>query len=241
MIVLPAVDLRGGRAVQWVGGRPETEAVSLPDPVTVARRWVAAGFGALHVVDLDAALGAGSNRMPVRAILAAVDVPVQVGGGVRDDADVDELLGAGAARVIVGTRAVRDRAWLAGVSARRPGKLVVAADSRGGEVLTHGWAEGAGLRVDDFLRGLAGLPLAAVLVTDVDREGQRRGVDAALFARLAAAAPVPLFAAGGIRDARDVAALRAAGAAGAVAGMALYTGDLDARAALAAAAGEEAR
>lgn len=241
MIVYPAVDLRGGRAVQWVGGRPETEAVSLPDPVAVARRWEAAGFAALHVVDLDAALGRGDNRDVVRAILAAVRVPVQVGGGVRSEADVDALLAAGAARVIVGTRAVIDRPWLRRTSEARPGKLVVAADCRGGEVVTHGWVATAGTSAARFVREVGELPLAAVLVTDVDREGQRCGVAGELFARLAAATPLPLIAAGGIGGNEDLEVLRAAGVVGAVVGMALYTGALDVGAALAAAPGEEGR
>ena len=106
MIVLPAVDLRGGHAVQLVGGRPGTDRVRLPDPVAVASSWVAAGFRALHLVDLDAALGEGSNRTIVGEMLASIGVPIQVGGGVRDEDDVAALLEAGAARVIVGTRAI---------------------------------------------------------------------------------------------------------------------------------------
>jgi phosphoribosylformimino-5-aminoimidazole carboxamide ribotide isomerase len=228
VIAWPAVDLRGGRVVQWVGGDPRAERVSLPDPVAVAERWVEAGFAALHVVDLDAALGHGDQRGIVREMLGRVAVPVQVGGGVRGERDVDELVAAGAARVVVGTRAVSDRPWLERVAAAHPGRLVVAADTRGGRVLTHGWTASAGLEVDDFVAGLAGLPLAAVLVTDVDREGQARGADLPLFRRLASVSGPPLLAAGGIASAEDLAGLAAARVAGAVLGMALYTGALDA-------------
>jgi phosphoribosylformimino-5-aminoimidazole carboxamide ribotide isomerase len=238
VIVYPAVDLRAGRAVQWVGGRPETEAVNLPDPVAVARRWEAEGFSALHVVDLDAALGTGSNRAVVHDILAAVTMPVQVGGGVRSDEDVDDLLAAGATRAIVGTRAVTDREWLRRLSHARPGRVVVAADCRGGRVVIHGWAAGTGLAADRFLREIGDLPLAAVLVTDVDREGQRCGIDGDLFSRLVDACEHPVIAAGGIGGAADLDVLRAAGAAGAVVGMALYTGGLTAAAALAQPQGE---
>jgi phosphoribosylformimino-5-aminoimidazole carboxamide ribotide isomerase len=228
VIAWPAVDLRGGRVVQWVGGRPEAERFNIPDPLAVARRWVAAGFAGLHVVDLDAALGSGDNRAAIREILDGVAVPVQVGGGVRDEALVDELLDCGAARVIVGTRAVTDRAWLEAIASSHPGRLVVAADTRGGRVVTHGWTERAAQAVDDLVDGLAPLPIAGILVTDVDREGQARGADLALFGRLARRTPHPLLAAGGIAGAADLAALAAEGVAGAVLGMALYTGALDA-------------
>ncbi len=256
MIACPAVDLRGGRVVQLVGGRPEAERVSLPDPVAVARRWVEAGFRALHVVDLDAALGneavpqadaatgdvpasgidmpgdAGpaSNRAAIAAILAAVDVPVQVGGGIRDDESADALLDAGAARIVVGTRAVEDPAWLEALATRRPGRVVVAADIRDGLVVTRGWTATTALEATSLLARLDALPLAGVLVTDVSREGRMAGADADRFAALAAATRHPLVASGGIRDVHDLRALARAGIAGAVLGMALYTGALDARA-----------
>lgn len=230
MIVYPAVDLRGGRVVQLVGGRPEDECVSLPDPVAVARHWVEDGFRALHVVDLDAALGTGSNRDAIQAILAAVDVPVQVGGGVRDDDTADALLDAGAVRVIVGTRAVEDRPWLEALATRWPGRIVVAADIRDGLVVTRGWTEGTGLEAAALLEHLAPLPLAGILVTDVSREGRMQGVDADRFAALVAATHHPLLASGGIRDIDDLHELARRGVAGAVLGMALYTGAIDPRA-----------
>lgn len=229
MIALPAVDLKGGAVVQLVGGRPTDERVRLPDPVAVARQWVDAGFRALHVVDLDAALGTGSNRAAVEAILAAVDVPVQVGGGVRDDETADALLAAGAARVIAGTRAVEDAAWIAALAERHPGRVIVAADVRGRVVVTRGWTAGAGITVDALLRRLEPLPLAGLLVTDVSREGRMAGADAARFAALAAATRHPVIAAGGIAGMDDLRALAARGVAGAVLGMALYTGGVDAR------------
>ena len=228
MIAYPALDLLGGEVVQLVGGRPERRAVSLPDPPAVARRWVEAGFSALHVVDLDAALGQGDNRAAIAALVTAATVPVQVGGGLRGTADVEWALGIGAARAIVGTRAVRDRRWLAEVAEAHPGRLVVAADCHGGEVVTHGWRQGAGGSVQALVAALGELPLAAVLVTDVGREGRMEGVDAALFRALVETSTHPLLAAGGVRDAADLAALESAGVAGAVLGMALYTGALDA-------------
>ena len=231
MIAYPAIDLRGGKAVQLVGGRPEAERISLPDPVEVAVRWIDAGFRALHVIDLDAALGTGNNRIAIDRILAAVSVPVQVGGGIRDDATADSLIGAGAARVIVGTRAIEDEGWRRALAVRHPERVVVAADVRGDNIVTRGWTEETAVRADAFLQTLSHEPIAAVLVTDVRREGQMIGVDVAKFEMLVRASEHPVLAAGGIRDLSDLQALDAVGVAGAVLGMALYTGAIDAPAA----------
>lgn len=230
MIAYPAIDLRGGRVVQLVGGRPEAERISLPDPVAVATRWAEAGFRWLHVVDLDAAFGEGDNRDAIRRILRATDLKVQVGGGVRDDDVAAELLDAGADRVVVGTRAVEDPAWLETLAVRHPGRIVVAADMRDGFVVTRGWTEGTGLEATSFLRRLDPLPLSAILVTDVGREGRMAGADVERFAGLVAATRHPLLASGGIRDLDDLRALARCGAAGAVLGMSLYTGAVDPRA-----------
>jgi phosphoribosylformimino-5-aminoimidazole carboxamide ribotide isomerase len=224
---MAAVDLRAGRAVQLVGGRYDAERVGLPDPVAVARDWEAAGFPALHVIDLDAALGRGDNRPAIRGILAGCQVPVQVGGGVRDDETADALLDLGAARVIAGTRAVEDRAWLERLCARHPGRIVVAADVRDGEVVTRGWTARAGVGGEAFIASLDVLPIAAVLVTDVTREGSMVGADTERFAVLVHASRHPLQAAGGIGGLDDLRALAEAGAAAVVLGMALYTGALD--------------
>lgn len=228
MIVQAAIDLRAGRVVQLVGGRPEDERISLPDPSALARRWVAEGFPALHVIDLDAALGSGDNRAAIDAIIEAVTVPVQVGGGLRDDAAVDEILAAGAARAIVGTRAVEDRAWLEAVCARHPGRIVVAADTRAGSIVTRGWTSGGDIEGATFLAGLDELDLAAVLVTDVSREGRMTGIDRTHFSDLVAATRHPLIAAGGIAGMADLRILEDVGAAGAVLGMSLYTGAITA-------------
>ena len=228
MIVYPAIDLRGGNAVQLVGGDPAVQPVTLPDPVAVARKWVDAGFQALHVIDLDAALGTGNNRAVVRDIIETASVPVQVGGGVRAAATMHELIELGAARVIVGTRAIEDPAWRAEITHRYPGRVIVAADVRGDRIVTKGWTQETAISAIGFLRELSEEPLAAVLVTDVGREGQMIGIDVAKFEALVTATPHPVIAAGGIRDVADLRALDAAGVAGAVLGMALYTGAIDA-------------
>jgi phosphoribosylformimino-5-aminoimidazole carboxamide ribotide isomerase len=228
MIAAPAVDLRGGRCVQLVGGRVEDERISLADPVAVAERWWEVGFGTLHVVDLDAALGTGSNARLVAEIVRATRALVQVGGGLRDEADVDAVLTQGAERVVVGTRAVDDPRWLERLALARPGRVIVAADVRGGRVLRKGWTEPSALSIEDLLARTDGLPLAGVLCTDVAREGRMEGIDAATVSRAVAASPHPTWISGGITSLIELEVLDAVGAAGAVLGMSLYTGRLDA-------------
>ncbi|MEJ2503110.1 MAG: 1-(5-phosphoribosyl)-5-[(5-phosphoribosylamino)methylideneamino] imidazole-4-carboxamide isomerase [Gemmatimonadota bacterium] len=229
MKVWAAIDLRGGQAVQLVGGDPGEERVRIPDPAAVARRWLETGFRHIHVVDLDAALGDGDNRDGITAIAQAVKgrARLQVGGGVRDEGAVERVLRAGADRAMVGTRAVEDRPWLEGAVERFPDRLVVAADVRDDVVVSRGWTESTDQDAADFLGSLDPLPLAGVLVTDVGREGQQAGIDAQRFRRMAAATRHPVIAAGGVTTPADLAALRRAGIAGAVLGMALYSGRLD--------------
>lgn len=228
MKVWAAIDLKDGAAVQLVGGDPDDERVRLPDPTAVAERWLEAGFRHIHVVDLDAALGTGRNDEAVSAIATAVRdrAVLQVGGGLRDAEAVARALGLGADRVIVGTRAVEDRGWVEAMAERHPGRLVVAADVRHGEIVSRGWTEGTGQDAVGFLAFLDELPLAAVLITDVGREGREEGVDARAFGELAASTRHPVLAAGGVAGRPDLDALARGGIAGAVLGMALYTGRL---------------
>lgn len=228
MIAIPAVDLRGGRCVQLVGGRPEDERISLPDPVEVARRWWDLGFGGLHVVDLDAALGSGENLSAVRDVAAATSAVTQVGGGVRDDARADALLASGVDRVVVGTRALTDPVWLGALTGRHPGRVVVAADTRDGYVVARGWTERTALTIADFLERLEGLPLAGVLATDVGMEGRMKGMDRGAVGRTLRWSTHPVMISGGVTTEEDLAWLEDVGAHGAVLGMALYTGALDA-------------
>ncbi len=232
---IPAVDLRGGRCVQLVGGRPEDERVSLPDPVAVARGWRARGFATLHVVDLDAALGtrneageAVDHLELIARIAAEAPGDLQVGGGVRDGARARALLEAGAARVIVGTRAVDDPAWLAELAGEHPGRVAVAADIRDGVVLRRGWTEASELRILDFLATLAPLPLAGILCTDVGREGRLEGIDRDGVTAVLRASAHPVWISGGVTTLDELDFLASHGAAGAVLGMALYTDTLDA-------------
>lgn len=230
MIAIPAIDLREGACVQLVGGAYEEERVRLDDPVAVAREWARLGFRQLHVVDLDAATGRGSNLAVVRAILhEGLFDSVQVGGGVRDEDGVEALLDAGATRVVVGTRALQDADWLADVSDRHPGVLVVAADVKGRRVVTHGWARTLPGDIVDRVEALNALPLAGVMVTAVHREGQMQGPDYFLMDDVLEAAALPVIASGGIGAAYQLRDLAERGVAATVLGMALYTGALDPR------------
>jgi phosphoribosylformimino-5-aminoimidazole carboxamide ribotide isomerase len=185
------------------------------------------GFGTLHVIDLDAALESGHNRELIAGVMRATDATTQVGGGVRSVADVEDLLSAGADRVIVGTRAVDERDWLEAMARRHPERIMVAADLAHGEILRRGWTESSGLEAEDFVRGLADVPLAGILCTDVTREGRVQGIDVGRADRIITASAHPVWISGGIHSMRDLDALNAIGAAGAVLGMALYTGLLD--------------
>lgn len=227
MIAVPAIDLRYGRAVQLVGGVPGSERVSVPDPLAVAARWVSAGFTRLHIVDLDGALDHGENRDSITGLIGESGVPCQVGGGVRDDAAVADLLDRGAETVVVGTRAIEDGPWLRAAASRWPGRLVVAADVRHDQVVTRGWTNTTDLAARAFVETLDDIPLAGILVTDVGREGRQQGIDMDLFADLAMRTRHPVQAAGGVTSATDLRSLRDAGIARAVLGMALYTGTLD--------------
>ena len=233
MIVIPAVDLRGGACVQLVGGSYEDERVRLGDPGAVARGWEEAGFHYLHVVDLDAATGRGSNVGLVREILTTSDAEVQVGGGVREFDRIEELLADGARRVIVGTRALEDAAWLDEMTSRFPDELVVAADVFDRRVVTRGWSRSLPVDVLDAIEELNALPLAGLLVTAVHREGQLRGTDLPLMEDVAEAAAFPVYAAGGITTLSEIRALADRGVTAAIVGMALYTGAIDPRAAAA--------
>lgn len=228
MIAIPAVDLREGACVQLVGGAYEAERLRVDDAPGVARAWLQLGFTQLHLVDLDAATGRGTNAEVVHEILRETPAAVQVGGGVRSAEDVERLLAEGAARVVVGTRALEEPDWLAYVAGLFPGELLVAADVRERRVVTRGWRRTLPRLVLDVVEELDDLPLGGVLVTAVHREGQLAGTDLALMEDAAAATAHPVFAAGGITTMHELRALAERGVAGAVLGMALYTGALDA-------------
>ncbi len=231
MIAIPAVDLRDGACVQLVGGSYDNEQIRLPDPLSVAQHWAELGFAHLHIVDLDAATGCGSNAPIVRAILRRGAGPqVQAGGGIASEACISTLVRDGAARIIVGTRAIEDPPWIAEMAARFPNRLIVAADVRGRQVVTRGWNRLLSATVLESAEALHGLPLAGILVTAVHREGRLQGPDLPLMESVVNRASAPIYAAGGIASIADLQALARIGVAATVIGMALYTGALDPRA-----------
>jgi phosphoribosylformimino-5-aminoimidazole carboxamide ribotide isomerase len=231
MLVIPAVDLRDGACVQLVGGEYDAERVRLDDPLGVAREWARVGFRRLHVVDLDAATGRGTNAGTVEEIVRHSGFDsVQVGGGVRDDDAVERILGYGADAVVVGTRGLEDPDWLVELAGRYPGEIVLAADVRERKIVTRGWAHTLPRDIIDVVEELAGVPLAALMVTAVHREGQMQGTDLPLMEDVADAATVPVLASGGVANVQDLRALAERGVSGAIVGMALYTGALDPRA-----------
>lgn len=231
MLAIPAIDLREGCVVQLVGGDYRRETVRLTDPRDVARKWTALGFRRLHVVDLDAATARGSNRERVRDLLSDHSVPIQVGGGIRATADVDDLLNDGARWVVVGTRALQEPEWLAEIAEANPGQVIVAVDVRERRVVTHGWTNELARDVIDVVQDFVReeLPLGGLLVTAVHKEGQMAGTDLPLMEDVTEASDWPVFASGGIATMADMRALEDRGLAGAVLGMALYMGQLDPR------------
>ncbi len=227
MRAIPAVDLRQGACVQLVGGRPEDERVRVDDPVDAARRWREAGFTSLHVVDLDAALGGSPQDDLIARVVADGGLPCSVGGGVRDVARIERLFELGAARVVVGTRAIADPAFLAEVCARWPERIVLAADVRGHEVQVRGWTEGTGITLASLLQRVEAFALGGVLVTAVHVEGKMTGPDVSLVREARSQTLFQLIASGGVGTMDDLQRLQDAGADAAVLGMALYTGALD--------------
>lgn len=229
MIAIPAVDLRGGACVQLVGGSYDHERVRLDDPIGVARTWATFGFHRLHVVDLDAATGRGSNEELVRDLLADRAMDTQIGGGIRSGETIERLLSQGAQRVVVGTRALEEPEWLDEMASLFPGELIVAADVRERRIVTRGWARTLQRNILDAVNDLNELDLAGILVTAVHREGRLSGVDLPLMEDVAELSASPVFASGGVTTMNDLRALEDRGVAGVVIGMALYTGALDPR------------
>jgi phosphoribosylformimino-5-aminoimidazole carboxamide ribotide isomerase len=227
MIVLPAIDLLNGKVVQLVGGRPGTEQVVLPNPQEVAWRWQREGAPGIHVVDLDAALGKGGNRESIRSILEKVNIPVQVGGGIRDSSAVESILDMGASKVIVGTRGITDPRWLREVSLSNPQKIILAMDVRGGKIQLKGWQESSRTSTQEVLQAIADLPLAGVLHTNVDVEGRAAGIDGQEMETFLRMCPHPVIASGGITTMEDIRTLQRMGVQIAVVGLALYTNKID--------------
>lgn len=230
MILFPAIDLKDGACVRLVQGRMEDATVFNDDPAAQARAFVAAGCRWLHLVDLDGAFaGRAVNGDAVEAILAAVDIPVQLGGGIRDMAAIENWLARGVARVILGTVAVRDPDLTREAARAFPGKIAVGIDARGGRVAVEGWAETTDLDALDLARQFEDAGVAAIIYTDIDRDGAMGGPNVPATAALARAVTLPVIASGGVASLDDIRALRDCGAKleGVISGRALYDGRID--------------
>ena len=231
MIIFPAIDLKDGAAVRLLRGEMGHATLYNPDPAAQARDFAKAGFSWLHLVDLNGAFeGRSVNAAAVEAILGAVDLPVQLGGGIRDMAAIERWLAAGVARVILGTAAVKDPDLVRAACRDFPGRIVVSIDARGGQVAVEGWAEASEIQAIDLARRFQDAGVAALVYTDIERDGALEGVNLAATAELAGAVAIPVIASGGISSLDDIAALMALDdppLAGAICGPALYYGRID--------------
>ena len=236
MILYPAIDLKDGACVRLLRGDMDAATVFGTDPATQAAAFAGAGAEWLHLVDLNGAFaGRPVNGDAVQAILQAVEVPVQLGGGIRDMDTIEGWLDRGVTRVILGTVAVEDPSLVAEAAAAFPGRIAVGIDARGGRVATRGWAEQTEVTATDLARRFEDAGVAAIVYTDIDRDGAMQGPNVAATEALARAVSVPIIASGGVSSLDDLIALRdAGGIAGAISGRALYDGALDLGQALAA-------
>ncbi|MGE0828677.1 MAG: 1-(5-phosphoribosyl)-5-[(5-phosphoribosylamino)methylideneamino]imidazole-4-carboxamide isomerase [Hyphomonadaceae bacterium] len=239
MILYPAIDLKEGACVRLIEGRMETAATMSADPGAQAAAFAAAGFEWIHVVDLDGAFaGASRNSAAVAQILASAKVPVQLGGGIRSMENIRHWLEAGVARVILGTAAARDPTLVREAARAFPGRIAVGIDARNGKVAIAGWAEETEMNAVDLARHYEDAGIAALIVTDISRDGKKTGLNVELTGQMADAVSVPVIASGGLASVADILALKARPGRpihGAILGRALYDGDITAPEALAAA------
>ena len=236
MILLPAIDLKDGACVRLVRGEMASATVFHTNPAAQAGDFAAFGFRWLHVVDLDGAFaGASVNGEAVRAIRRAVDMLIELGGGIRDRAAIDYWLDLGIDRVVLGTVALRDPELVRRAAKDHPGRIVVGIDGRDGNAAVEGWAETSEIGIVELARRFADAGVAAIVATDISRDGAMTGIDADAVAGFAREVGIPVIASGGVASIADIAALQARerdGIAGAIIGRALYDGRIDPAAAL---------
>ncbi len=235
MILYPAIDLKDGKAVRLFKGDMDKATVFNDDPAAQAMEFVEAGCEWLHLVDLNGAFaGEPVNAAPVEAILAATKVPAPLGGGIRDMATIEAWLSKGLARVILGTVAVENPALVREAARAFPGQVAVGIDARNGRVATKGWATETDVMVTDLARSFEDAGVAAIIYTDINRDGAMQGPNIAATAELANAVSIPVIASGGVSSLEDLVALKTCGAPlnGAISGRALYDGALDLKEAL---------
>lgn len=227
MLVIPSIDIRGGKCVRLTQGDYARETIYDDDPVAVARRWQDEGASLIHVVDLDGAkAGAPVNLDVVERVVSGVDVPVQLGGGLRQWEDIARALGAGVARVVLGTAALEDRDLLQKAIAELGERLVVGIDARDGKVATRGWRETSTVTATELARDVEGLGVQRLVFTDIARDGTLSEPNYASLSAMMGAVRIPVIASGGVARLEHIGRLAALGVEGAIVGRALYTGNL---------------
>ena len=239
MLVIPAVDIKNGRCVRLVQGRKEDETVFSDDPVAMAEKWARAGAELIHVIDLDGAFEKSpQNYDAIKRILQTIDIPIQLGGGIRDEQTADLFLDMGVQKVIIGTEAIKNPAWVERIAGKHSGRVVVGIDARNGLVAIEGWTETTATKAVDLAKRFEDCGIAAINFTDILRDGMQTGPNIEQTRNLAEAVDIPVVASGGvatIKDIQDLLPLESCGVIGVITGKALYSGSLDFKEALAVA------
>ena len=237
MIIYPAIDIRGGRCVRLTEGRFDAETVFADDPAEMALKWAGLGAEFLHLVDLDGALaGEGKNVPVIERILQSVNIPVQLGGGIRNLETIEKLLSLGVSRLILGSAAVKNPQLVEEACKKYPGHIAVGIDAKNGDVAIEGWGKGSGVAATELAKKMAAYGVETIIYTDISRDGMLSGVNVEATAALARVCGVPIIASGGVaslEDIRRVKAVESDGVQGCIIGKAIYTGAVDLKAALA--------
>jgi phosphoribosylformimino-5-aminoimidazole carboxamide ribotide isomerase len=236
MDILPAIDLRSGKCVRLIQGQYDRQITYKDDPVAQAQEFFAAGARWLHLVDLDGAKdGYPVNAEVISRVVKEVPMNVELGGGIRDEQTIEKMLHLGLTRVILGTQAIDQFDWFSEMARRFPNKLVLGLDARGSKLAKHGWLQAGGEDLIDFARKVASLPIAAIIYTDISKDGMMSGPNLDRTSQLIQAVSVPVIASGGVTTIEDVKNVKNINAAGAIIGRSLYEGTIDLKEALAAA------
>ncbi len=236
MLIIPAIDLKEGKCVRLQQGLMDKATVYSEDPAATAKRWESQGAELLHVVDLNGAFaGVPKNLDAIKAIRAAVKIPIEVGGGIRDIATIDTLVSIGIDRIILGTTAIENPDFVREACGRFPGRIIVGIDARDGMVAIKGWAEVTKVKAVDLARQMQDFGVIAIIYTDIRRDGMMTGPNIEATKALAKALHIPVIASGGVhtmKDIEDLLAIRHAGVSGAITGKAIYSGTLNLREAI---------